>query len=163
MSFSLQPPATLLVIGAAAIDVISQPVVSSTAQAPDTAHSTHPGKVTFSSGGVARNIAEAAHRILSTSGKTGPHEVLLVSPIGNDLPATLIIENARKLGMRTDGFLTTLDQSLRSAICNMHLDTTGNLAMGVADMAIVEAVDARRVRPDYRIYHCPFDLFYLSR
>lgn len=145
MSMSLQTPATLLVIGAAAIDVTSKPEKSSAA--PVAAQSTHPGKVTFSSGGVARNIAEAAHRILSTASESSSHDVLLVSPIGNDLAASLIIDNARKLGMRTDGLLTFPDQSLSSAVCNMHLDVSGNLTTGVADMSIVEAIDSRRVCP----------------
>lgn len=130
---------------------------------PGATQSTHPGKVTFSSGGVARNIAEASHRILSSSSESGSHEVLLVSPIGNDLAAALIIENARKLGMRTDGLLTTSDQSQSSAICNLHLDITGNLTTGVADMSIVEAMDSHRVRPDHRVYHGFLDLCYIYR
>ncbi|KAF8530974.1 indigoidine synthase A-like protein [Gautieria morchelliformis] len=138
------PPAALFVIGAAAIDVISQPTNLSAGQTLP-AHSTHPGKVTFSPGGVARNIAEAAHRISSSSSKSGSHEILLVSPIGDDLVGSLIVDNARKLGMRTDGFLTGLDRTLGSAVCNMHLDIAGSLTTGVADMSIVEAIDSHSI------------------
>jgi pseudouridylate synthase / pseudouridine kinase len=116
------------------------------------AHSTHPGKVTFSPGGVARNIAEAAHRISSSSSKSGSHETLLISPIGDDLAGSLIVDNARKLGMRTDGFLTGLDRTLGSAVCNMHLDIAGSLTTGVADMSIVEAIGSHGVRPRIQTY-----------
>lgn len=125
----------------------SQPVQVPAGQVQPAAHSTHPGKVVFSFGGVARNIAEAAHRVSSSFGGSGPHEVLLVSPIGDDLAASLIVGNARKLGMRTDGFVTGLDKALSSAVCNMHLDITGNLTTGVADMSIVGALDSHRVCP----------------
>lgn len=58
--------------------------------------------------------------------------------------------------MRTDGFVTGLDKSLSSAICNMHLDITGNLTTGVADMSIVKALDSHRVCPTR---HYPLCLF----
>jgi pseudouridine-5'-phosphate glycosidase/pseudouridine kinase len=135
-------------VGAAAVDVTSQPekTPESAAKPTLTAHSTSPGQVSFSSGGVGRNVAEAAHRILSTTPAPRPHSVLLVSPLGNDSFAGLISGVARKIGMRTDGFLPASDHSQRSAVCNLHLDTGGNLVTGVADMTIVQTLGAAPVR-----------------
>ena len=95
-------------------------------------------------GGVARNVAEAAHRIVSGIDVQALHRVLLVSPIGSDLPASLISANTLKLGMRTDGLLVSVENK-NSAVCNMHLDRDGNLLTGVADMGIVEELDAEPV------------------
>ncbi|KAF8577889.1 hypothetical protein K439DRAFT_1363592 [Ramaria rubella] len=139
--YMLQPPATSIVIGAAAIDVISQPTQVSTS----TAQSTSPGRVTFSPGGVARNIAEAAHRTLSTSDVPHPNDVLLISPVGNDLAASFILDDIGRKGMRTDGLLTLGSEKQRSAVCNMQLDAMGNLMTGIADMSIVEVIDAAQI------------------
>jgi len=133
-------------VGAAAVDVTSQPEKTSPAESSLGTHSTSPGQVVFSSGGVARNMAEAAHRILSTSVAPQPHSVLLVSPLGNDPFAGLISEDARRLGMRTDGFLSESDPNQRSAVCNLHLDSGGDLITGVADMSIVQTLGAEPVR-----------------
>ena len=56
------PPPKLLVIGASAIDITAR--VSDSYAAKQVAHTTAPGNVTLTVGGVARNIAEAAHRVL---------------------------------------------------------------------------------------------------
>ncbi|KIP11376.1 hypothetical protein PHLGIDRAFT_472924 [Phlebiopsis gigantea 11061_1 CR5-6] len=131
------PPACadLMVIGSAAVDV--------TARATDTdaslgKHSTSPGTVTTSLGGVGRNIAEAAHRILTTSSPSLPYSTVLVSPVGDDAFGRLLVEETSRLGMRADGLVTA--DSSRSAVCNIVLDGAGNLVGGVADMGIIESL-----------------------
>jgi len=109
-------------------------------------HTTNRGKVKFSMGGVARNMAEAAHRVISGTDVQALHRVMLVSPIGNDLPGSLISAATSKLGMRIDGLLTSFSEKA-SAVCNMHLEPDGNLLTGVADMGIVEELEADLVSP----------------
>ncbi|KAF5374860.1 hypothetical protein D9758_000324 [Tetrapyrgos nigripes] len=124
----------LIVLGAAAVDISA-----SGAELSDEnllVHSTIPGRVSVSLGGVARNIAEAASRVLSNE------SVLLVSPIGNDSFGKLVSEETRKLGLRNDGFIVQDD--CRTSTCNMILDAHGNLLTGIADMGITESLDVSK-------------------
>lgn len=120
----------LLVVGAAALDITTQPdgsipfVVDSRV--------TVPGKVSLSLGGVARNVAEAAHRILTDSTQAAEASpVLLIAPVGNDLFASAIKSGMHLVGMRTDGLY---EHPHRTTVCAMHLDNEGELRSGVADM-----------------------------
>lgn len=120
----------LLVVGAAALDITTEPdgkipfAVDSRA--------TVPGKVSLSLGGVARNVAEAAHRILFDSTQAAESSpVLLLAPVGNDLFASAIRSGMQLIGMRTDGLY---EHSHRTPVCAMHLDNHGELRNGVADM-----------------------------
>lgn len=128
-------------LGSAAVDITAQ------ARDPDASlgkHSTSPGVVTTSLGGVGRNIAEAAHRILDSSSSQSSPATLLVSPIGDDAFGRLLAEETGRLGMRSEGLLCMDGQ--RTAVCNMVLDGTGNLIGGVADMNIIEQFSADMVR-----------------
>jgi pseudouridine-5'-phosphate glycosidase/pseudouridine kinase len=117
----------VLVVGSCAVDVSAQ------SQDVDTAaglHSTSPGTISLTLGGVGRNIAEACHR----SGEPA----LLVSSIGKDSWGRLLHEEMKAIGMRTDGLM---ECDRRTAVCNLFLDRTGNLVGGVADMRITEELD----------------------
>lgn len=94
-------------------------------------------------GGVGRNIAEAAHRILTASSSTLSRATVLVSPVGQDSFGRLLTEEIGRLGMRTDGIFKV--DSGRSAVCNMILDGSGGLISGVADMGITERFDPKIV------------------
>ncbi|KAF8898797.1 indigoidine synthase A-like protein [Infundibulicybe gibba] len=113
--------ADLMIIGSAAVDITSQISLNNGAFSKQ---STVPGSVRTSLGGVARNIAEASSRILSS--QVSSPSPLLVS----------LIETAG-LGMRTDGLITTEKQT---AVCNLVLDSDGNLITGIADMDITAAL-----------------------
>ncbi|KAG6851170.1 hypothetical protein H0H93_015180 [Arthromyces matolae] len=89
-------------------------------------------------GGVARNIAEASHRILSTSNENALSSIL-VSPIGHDAFGRHLSEQTKQLGMRIDGFVQSDDPT---AVCNMILDQDGNLLSGIADMDIAARLEA---------------------
>ncbi|KAG5724658.1 Pseudouridine-5'-phosphate glycosidase [Termitomyces sp. T112] len=133
------PPANLMIIGSSAVDI--------TAQAPGpnknlTTHSTSPGTISMSLGGVARNVAEASHRILSA--RSSNLSSLLVSPIGDDAFGRLLVEETTQFGMRVDGFISS---NRRTAVCNMFLDNEGSLMSGVADMDITAALEADAVVP----------------
>ncbi|PCH33700.1 indigoidine synthase A-like protein [Wolfiporia cocos MD-104 SS10] len=133
------PPAKLLVFGSAAVDITAQ--AASNVDPSSGAHTTVPGSVSMTLGGVARNVAEAAHRILSSQSEAGASQTLLVSPVGQDSFGRLLVDETKRMGMRADG-LIPLD-SARSAICNMVLDSAGNLGSGVADMDIIHSLDEK--------------------
>lgn len=104
-------------------------------------HSTTPGSVSFSPGGVGRNIAEAAHRILSR--KSGFQTPVLVSLVGEDIVGGVLRNELSRIGMRINGLIPILGKA--SAVCNMVLDTEGGLVAGVADMDIIESLEGRAV------------------
>lgn len=133
----LQSTAELVIVGCTAVDVTSQ--AHAMADATLASQSTLPGAISTSLGGVGRNIAEAAHRILSVSSQRSNAQTVLVSPIGSDLFGRLLVEETERLGMRSDGL--RLIQSERSAVCNMVLDGKGDLISGVADMGIIQAFE----------------------
>ena len=125
-------------MGCAAVDVTSQVEVLIR---PDQ-KSTYPGRVSVSLGGVARNIAEAAHRVMS--GSTGNNATtLLVAPIGDDEFGKLISTMTESLGMRTDGLMSM--EGRRSAVCNLLLDSHGELQCGVSDMDLPHVCGSDRV------------------
>ena len=99
--------------------------------------------MSLTAGGVGRNVAEAAHRILSSSDL--PHSAVLVSPVGEDGFGKLLVADSEKIGMRTDGLIEV--PAGRTAVCNMVLDSAGNLTGGVADMDVVSTIDAAKVGP----------------
>lgn len=96
-------------------------------------HSTIPGTVNLTLGGVARNIAEAATRVTSTA-YPGTSS-LLVAPIGEDSLGHVLAEQISRKGMRTDGLVPMHEHT---AVCNMVLDGQGSLVGGVSDMDITE-------------------------
>ena len=104
-------------------------------------HSTTPGSVSVSPGGVGRNIAEATHRILSK--KSGSQTPVLVSLIGEDTMGGVLRNELSRIGMRTDGLIPIPGKA--SSVCNMMLDTEGGLITGVADMDIIESLEGDTV------------------
>jgi pseudouridine-5'-phosphate glycosidase/pseudouridine kinase len=141
------PRPKVLVFGSAAIDVTAQARPST----GSILHTTVPGAVQFTPGGVGRNIAECASRL------SDPNEVLLVSAIGTRpqlqseaLPAAdtfgTILENEMDAsGMRTDGLIRRSDASFNTAVCNLILSHDGGLIAGIADMDIAESITAEEV------------------
>ncbi|KIY51953.1 indigoidine synthase A-like protein [Fistulina hepatica ATCC 64428] len=126
-------PPSLVVIGSAAVDISAR--ADTSLDAALTVHSTVPGEVTSSLGGVARNIAEASHRICAS-----PTSTLLLAPVGDDMFGSIVIDGTARLGMRTDGLLRSSTD--RTAVCNMIFDAAGNLLSGVADMNITRSFSA---------------------
>lgn len=129
-----------MIVGSAAIDITAQAradTIDALAK-----HSTAPGTVTMSLGGVARNIAEAAHRAIVSQTSDVPRSSLLISPIGDDAFGRMLIDETKQLGMRVDGFIKA-DQP--TAICNMVLDKNGGLVGGIADMDITANLAEEKV------------------
>lgn len=138
----------LLLFGCAALDIVSRSSILNPA-------STSRGSVRFSLGGVGRNMAEAAHKVLasaSTSVSTSAErsrasKVRMIAPLADDPPGALVRAGLRKLGMDITGLFVPaatrvaaadVDSSSRSPVCSLHLDGANDLVSGVADMALVE-------------------------
>ncbi|KAF9535420.1 indigoidine synthase A-like protein [Crepidotus variabilis] len=133
--------ANVIIVGCAAVDVTAQETVG---LSPELAkHSTTPGRVNLSLGGVGRNIAEATHRVMKA--KFPGLSSLLLAPIGEDPFAQIISSGLQTSGMRTDGLITFVDED--TAVCNMVLDGQGGLVGGVADMKINEKITADAIIP----------------
>ncbi|KAJ7244751.1 indigoidine synthase A-like protein [Mycena haematopus] len=120
-------PAKVMVVGCAAVDISAQ---SNDISGPGL-HSTRAGIVTLGLGGVARNIAEACHRMGTSA--------LLVAGLGSDPWGQLLRDETKAIGMRTDGFI---DRNERTAVCNLFLDSRGDLQHGIADMGISQKLTA---------------------
>lgn len=133
-------------IGASAIDITANVSKARDGQSVVVANTTAPGTVSLNLGGVARNVAEAAHRVLSGGLSPDVNATLLLSPVGEDEFASMLLNEHGKLGMRVDGFLK--DSRSRTAVCNMLLDTTGQLIGGVADMDVTRNVTLDTVNID---------------
>ncbi|OBZ79738.1 Pseudouridine-5'-phosphate glycosidase [Grifola frondosa] len=112
-------PAKIVVIGAAAVDITAQAVDIPGVDPIVGVHSTLPGTVSLTLGGVGRNVAEAAHRILSSGSEEWSSATALISPIGNDSFGHLLVDETKKLGMRTDGLMSV---EAGSAVCNMIVE-----------------------------------------
>ncbi|EJF66774.1 indigoidine synthase A-like protein [Dichomitus squalens] len=138
------PPAKLVIVGSAAVDVTARAdPVPGGARSNNNLYTTSPGVVSLTSGGVGRNVAEAAYRILSSFSKDLAHSAVLVSPIGEDAFGQLLVSESERIGMRTDGLIRVPDA--RTAVCNMVLDSAGELTGGVADMDVIRTLDAAKV------------------
>jgi pseudouridylate synthase / pseudouridine kinase len=117
-------------------------------------HSTAPGTVASTLGGVARNVAEAAHRIHTSSNPLNKDGIMLISPLGRDSFGSLLKQETAALGMRTDGLSYPTasspspngESSSRTAVCNMVIDGGGNLVGGVADMDIIASMQFKEVK-----------------
>lgn len=124
--------ARVLVIGSAAVDVSSR----QSPEHPLDPATTVPGSITVSTGGVARNIAEAAFRL-------GIEDVALVGPVGDDGWAGMVKGGMEEVGMRTDGLVE--EEGAKTAVCSMVHDAEGELLHGVADMDIVDRFSGQSV------------------
>src|SRR5882762_1648651 len=116
--------AKLIVVGSAAVDITAQATLMPNTDPNHGSRSTTSGTVSVSLGGVGRNVAEAAHRIITSLRPDIPAAVALVSCVGDDSFGRLLVDETAKIGMRTDGLFTVHAQ--RSAVCNMVLDSAGS-------------------------------------
>jgi pseudouridine-5'-phosphate glycosidase/pseudouridine kinase len=167
MSTPTQVAAKLFTIGSTNVDITAQAYPETANSTNLGAHSTLPGTVSLSLGGVSRNIAEAAYRVLSPpdhGSKNGSPEVLLVSALAHDSFGRLLKEESSSMGMRTDGLMEAEEGSgARTAVCNMVLDglgrplsldngnikliddLPGGLTGGIADMEILTLLQEDKV------------------
>ena len=130
------PSSALLVVGAAAVDIVSRPLSQNAA-------TTAPGSIDLKLGGVARNVHEAAFKL-------GVRDALLVAPVGKssdgatDPLASVLARGLRELGASQAGLIEL--EGLTPCV-NMMLDDKGDLASGVASTNLVETMTGPQVSP----------------
>ncbi|KAJ2127716.1 hypothetical protein IW136_006307, partial [Coemansia sp. RSA 678] len=127
----------LLVIGCAAMDITSRvgPNQSAESAIPEVgllrqtklAATSHPGTVFTSVGGVAQNIARAAHLLGANA--------VLVAALGQDAHGTAVAADLRRIDMETR-FLQYPGSDARTAIYNALHGPNGDLVAAVGDMHI---------------------------
>ncbi|CDO71636.1 hypothetical protein BN946_scf184911.g106 [Trametes cinnabarina] len=138
------PPAKLVIVGSAAVDITARAdPIAGAVRANSNLHTTAPGVVALTAGGVGRNVAEAAHRILTSYSSDFSTATALISPIGEDAFGQLLVSETQQVGLRTDGLISV--PKARTAVCNMVLDSAGGLVGGVADMDVIRTLEASKV------------------
>lgn len=154
------PSPQLVVVGSAAVDLTTRPAKPHVLTGAQT---TVPGSVELTPGGVGLNVALCAHRLLASTSLSlaaaseGQAGVVLVAPRADDAFGRVLSAEVDRLGLRSDGLVvvSAVETGARTAVCSLVLDGEGGLDGGVADMGIVEALDADLVRaplptPAYR-------------
>lgn len=124
-------PSPLVIAGSLAIDITMSPL-------SNPAHTTAPGTVALSLGGVAGNVAAAA-------AACGVRAALLVAPVGADFLGSVAREGLLGRGMRADGLMKLGEGKGATPTCGILLDPKGELVGGVADMDVVEGVKGEEV------------------
>ncbi|ORY97199.1 Ribokinase-like protein [Syncephalastrum racemosum] len=133
---------TILVIGGVALDITAT-VARSTPTLSALLHTSNPGRMTQTLGGVGRNVCEAAMRAGARAS--------LLSVVGDDLAGKSIQQGMQELGMST-AFIHEMPGKT-SAIYNAIHASDGQLLAAVADMDIFDCltsdqiVAALKVRP----------------
>ncbi|KAG9035428.1 hypothetical protein FRB95_011293 [Tulasnella sp. JGI-2019a] len=124
----------LIIMGASAVDITSRLTQSAVA-------STSPGTVTLTSGGVGRNMAEAAHRHRSPF--TTHTATTLITVLGDDLLAGTVRTELDKFGIDLKTLrIREAPEPVRTPVCSLLLEGDGSLVGGVADFDAVRDVRA---------------------
>ena len=125
--------ADILVAGALAIDFSCDytPFANSSSQIDPQPHTSNPAVISQTLGGVAHNIAKAAHLLGSS--------VRLHSAVGDDLSGRAAVGQLQDEGMLTSG-IEILPRPARTAQYVAVNDTNKDLALAMADMSILETI-----------------------
>ncbi|ORY11811.1 IdgA domain-containing protein [Clohesyomyces aquaticus] len=132
-------PAEIIVAGALAVDYSCDyaPLATSANPTDPQLHTSNPAVITQTLGGVAHNIAKAAHFVGSS--------VRLCSAIGDDLSGKAALSQLEAEGMHSDGIKVLAHPSRTAqyvAVNNTHKD----LHLAMADMSILETSTAEIVK-----------------
>lgn len=121
----------ILVLGGANMDI-----VASADQGLSPGDSTQ-GRVCFSPGGVARNVAENLARL--------GHQVRLISAVGDDPPGHTLLAATRQAGVDVSG-CRVLPGLATASYVSVH-DADGTLAVAVNDMQVLEHITPAGLAP----------------
>jgi pseudouridine-5'-phosphate glycosidase/pseudouridine kinase len=126
-------PADVVVAGALAVDFSCDysPFSTTTSQIDPLPHTSNPATISQSLGGVAHNIAKAAH-LLGAS-------VHLHSAVGSDLSGRAAISQLEEEGMSITG-INILPKPARTAQYVAVNNANKDLALAMADMSILETI-----------------------
>jgi pseudouridine-5'-phosphate glycosidase/pseudouridine kinase len=133
ISSSTELAAAADAVGALAVDFSCDyaPFTTSTSQTDPLPHTSNPATITQSLGGVAHNIAKAAH-LLGAS-------VHLHSAVGEDLSGRAALSQLEEEGMSIAG-IKMLAKPARTAQYVAVNNANKDLALAMADMSILEAI-----------------------
>ncbi|KAF2711561.1 hypothetical protein K504DRAFT_223871 [Pleomassaria siparia CBS 279.74] len=125
-----EPPIEILVAGALAVDFSCDytPLLGSSDKTDPSPHTSNPAIIRQTLGGVAHNIAKAAHLVGSP--------VRLCSAIGDDLSGRAALHALESSGMQTSGI--TVLPNHRTAQYVAVNNANKDLTMAMADMSILE-------------------------
>lgn len=111
-----------VIIGGMVLDIHSTPSI------PPLPRTTTPGKVVYTLGGVARNVADCVSKL-----GTRPY---MISAVGHDMPGNLLLEHWKSNGLPVEGIRRGKDIET-AVVCNMF-DSEGELAAAVASVEAIE-------------------------
>jgi pseudouridine-5'-phosphate glycosidase/pseudouridine kinase len=128
-------PVDIVVAGALAVDFSCDyaPFANASSQTDPLPHTSNPAVISQSLGGVAHNIAKAAHLLGSS--------VRLYSAVGADLSGRAAVSQLEDEGMSTAG-IETLPAPARTAQYVAVNNANKDLALAMADMSILESIPA---------------------
>lgn len=122
--------APILVIGSAGLDIIGR-------AGGDLQHGTsNPGRLRFSLGGVARNVAENLARLGS--------DVALITAVGEDAQGEQLMSQAREVGINVDACLIVPGEHTGAYLA--VLDDQGNKHLALDDMRVIERISPQHIR-----------------
>lgn len=128
--------APILVIGSAGLDIIGR-------AGGDLAYGTsNPGRLRYSLGGVARNVAENLARLGS--------EVALITAVGDDLQGQQLLAQAREVGINVEACLTVPGEHTGAYLA--ILDERGNKHLALDDMRAIDAITPQHIRGCRRLF-----------
>ncbi|KAF3198516.1 hypothetical protein TWF191_004923 [Orbilia oligospora] len=125
---------TILVVGGVGIDVVGK----STAQEVQL-RASNPGVVTYSVGGVAKNIAATLRQL------DPPAPVRFLSAIGKDMNGISVLQELQRLGISTKD--VTVKKGSRTA-CYAAINSDeveGGLSAAIADMDVIKSIQGKDI------------------
>lgn len=137
MDHNANPPPRVVCVGGAALDH------SYRAAGPLVRDSSNPARRRTGFGGVARNVAEALRRL--------GIESALVSAVGDDSAGRLIVESLVALGVDVSQLTCVPDALTASYVAILAPD--GALELGLADMAVFDALTPERIVAARHLLH----------
>ncbi|KAL3627150.1 hypothetical protein CASFOL_028513 [Castilleja foliolosa] len=114
--------AEAVVIGGMVLDINATPSIAANPR------TTTPGKVVYTLGGVARNVAECMSKL--------GQKPYMISAIGLDFPGNILLEHWKSAGLSVDGINRSQDIET-AVVCNIF-DGKGELAAAVASVEAIE-------------------------
>lgn len=100
-------------------------------------HTSNPGRVTSSPGGVARNIAENLVRL--------GENCWLIAPLGADANGAWLQQDCERLGINVSGLITMAGQTTSTYLS--IVDKTGDMQVAIADMSLIDQFGSRHLQP----------------
>ena len=119
-----------VVVGGANMDLLGSP------QAILKSHTSNPGSVSSSPGGVGRNIAENLVRLGQTC--------VLMAPVGDDANGIFLKQHCQKLGIQTQCMVMLAGESTSTYLS--IVDHTGEMQIAIADMTLIDQFGAAQLK-----------------